>query len=269
MTAIFSVTLLRRSLGFKRWISLVVLTIGVSIVSLPQSSAQAGGSILLHDTADHFFPRSVHELGQMANGAGDVARELTKRTVNGLVGELVKRSASYQGIIEDQELGPIMNYSVGLVAVLVAAVVSGLAGVYFEMVLKDSPTPVSVWIRNIQLSFYSLFPALFIGVILNDGEEIAKHGFFDGYNWIVWTAIVFQALGGVLASLCISYADNVAKNFATSVSIVISFIFSVWFFNFKVTFTVKYLPFTGVACRPNAALVSGRNRSRTGVNIPL
>lgn len=131
-----------------------------------------------------------------------------------------------------------MNYSIGLAAVLIASTVSGVTGVYFEKVLKDSPTPVSVWTRNIQLSFYSLFPALFVGVIWKDGDEIVKHGFFDGYNWVVWTTIVLQAIGGVLASLCIQYADNIAKNFATSISLVISFIFSVWFFNFGVSFTV-------------------------------
>jgi solute carrier family 35 (UDP-sugar transporter), member A1/2/3 len=251
-TALFSVIMLRRSLGFKRWLSLVMLTIGVSVVSLPQASTsgRSDEGMLLHDTTDHFFPRSVHELGQMANGAGDVARELTKRAVGGLVGELLtKRSASYQGIKEDQDLGPKMNYSIGLTAVLIAAAVSGLTGVYFEKVLKDSPTPVSVWTRNIQLSFYSLFPAFFIGVVFKDGQEIARHGFFDGYNWVVWTAIAFQAVGGVLASLCINYADNIAKNFATSISIVISFLFSVWFFNFKVTFSVCSLPppYTGVS----------------------
>ncbi|KAK1704913.1 nucleotide-sugar transporter [Colletotrichum lupini] len=243
-TAVFSVTMLRRALGMKRWISLIILTLGVSIVSLPQPSSAShaestSASILLHDTTDHFFPRSVHELGQAAEGAAEVARELTKRAADGLAGvggEIVKRSASYQGIQEDQDPSPLMNYSIGLTAVLVAAVASGLAGVYFEKMLKDSGTHASVWTRNIQLSFYSLFPAL-AGVILIDAEDIAKHGFFDGYNWVVWTAIVFQAVGGVLASLCINYADNIAKNFAASISIVISFLFSVWFFNFEVNFS--------------------------------
>ena len=175
----------------------------------------------------------------MANGVGEAARELTKRAAAGLVGELSKRSASYQGIIEDQEQGPTMNSSIGVAAALVAAVASGLAGVYFEMVLKDPATPASVWMRNIQLSFYSLFPALLAGVLFKDREQVFEHGFFDGYNWVVWTAIVVQAVGGVLTSLCISYADNVAKNFATSLSIVISFIFSVWFFNFSVTPSVS------------------------------
>lgn len=238
MTAFFSVLMLGRSLGPKRWLSLVILTIGVSVVSIPSNSKDL--AMVIHDTSDHFFPRSMHELGHIATGITDAAAELTKRGVGGLVGELTKRSASYQGIQEDQgEMSVPMNYSVGMMAVLVAAVVSGLTGVYFEKVLKDSATPVSVWTRNTQLSFYSLFPALIFGVIINDGEEIAKHGFFDGYNWIVWAAIVLQAVGGVLASLVINYADNIAKNFATSISIVISFLFSVWFFDFKVTFPVS------------------------------
>lgn len=236
-TAFFSVLLLNRSLGARRWTSLFVLTLGVSIVSFPSSNAN-DLAMDIHDFSDHFFPRSVHELGQFAEGVADVARELTKRGLGGLGGlatELTKRSATYEGIKEDLDNKSAMNYSVGLTAVLVSAFVSGLTGVYFEKVLKDSATSVSVWTRNVQLSFYSLFPALFIGVIVNDGGEIAQHGFFDGYNGIVWTAITFQAVGGILASLCINYADNIAKNFATSISIVISFVFSVFCFGFTVT----------------------------------
>jgi UDP-sugar transporter A1/2/3 len=233
-TAIFMVVLMRRQLGARRWLSLITLTTGVSVVSLPSSNTN-DMSLDIHDFSDHFFPRSAHELGQFAGGITDAVTELSKRGVSGLLGELTRRSATYEGIIEDQNGGPPMNYSIGLTAVLVAAVVSGLTGVYFEKLLKNSTTPVSVWTRNIQLSFYSLFPALIIGVIFNDGEEIAKHGFFDGYNSIVWTAIVFQAIGGVLASLCINYADNIAKNFATSISIVISFLVSMFFFDFKIT----------------------------------
>jgi UDP-sugar transporter A1/2/3 len=259
--------MLGRSLSSKRWLSLVVLTIGVSIVSIPSNTKDL--AMVIHDTSDHFFPRSAHELGQLANGAADVAMELTKRAVGGLAGELSKRSATYQGIKEDQDVAPVMNYSVGLMAVLVAAAVSGLTGVYFEKVLKDSPTPVSMWTRNIQLSFYSLFPALIFGVMLNDGEEIAKHGFFDGYNWVVWTAIMMQAVGGVLSSLAINYADNIAKNFATSISIVISFLFSVWFFDFNVTFPVRGRPMLCLFARgiPNNSIVPPRNSARYCVNI--
>jgi solute carrier family 35 (UDP-sugar transporter), member A1/2/3 len=132
-----------------------------------------------------------------------------------------------------------MNYSLGLSSVLAAALISGLTGVYFAKVLKESTTHVTVWTRNVQLSFYSLFPSLFIGVLFKDGSEVYKNGFFDGYNAVVWTAVLFQALGGILVAMCINYADNIAKNFATSISIILSFLISVVFFDFQVTYTVS------------------------------
>ena len=129
-----------------------------------------------------------------------------------------------------------MDRMVGLVSVIVACTISGLAGVYFEKVLKGSST--SLWVRNIQLSFYSLFPALFIGVILKDGREIMERGFFDGYNGVVWTAIAFQAAGGIVVALCVNFADNIAKNFATSISILLSSLASVYFFDFQLSLWV-------------------------------
>ncbi|KAI0973512.1 UDP-galactose transporter [Xylaria arbuscula] len=241
-TALFTVTILGRPLSPRKWISLIILTIGVSIVSIPSSGSKNKSSFVIQDMTDHFFPRSVHELGQAANNIAEVAMELTRRGTETLAdtGELlVKRSATYEGIDEDQDNIPAMNYSIGLFAVLSVAALSGLTGVFFEKVLKDPHTSTSVWIRNIQLSFYSIIPAFLVGVVFKDGEEIAKHGFFDGYNWVVWTLILLQAFGGVLASLCIHYADNIAKNFATSISIIISFLFTVLFFTCEVTFTVR------------------------------
>ncbi|KAI0875770.1 UDP-galactose transporter [Hypoxylon argillaceum] len=223
-TALFTVTILGRSLSHKKWISLVILTVGVSIVSIPSSDSKEN-SFIIHDMTDHFFPRSVHELGQVAHSLGDVARELTKR------------SATYEGIEEDQNNPPAMDYSIGLFAALAVASLSGLTGVFFEKVLKNPHTTASVWIRNIQLSFYSIIPAFLVGIVYKDGEEIAKHGFFDGYSWVVWALIILQAFGGVLASLCIHYADNIAKNFATSISIIISFLFTVLLFTCEITLT--------------------------------
>ena len=223
---------------------------GVSVVSLSSSESKDTSSpLMIHDFSDHFFPRSMHELGQIVEGVGEVARELTKRTIDHVSsGALLdKRSASYEGIGDDQQdaSAAIMNHSLGVTAVLVAVAVSGLTGVYFEKVLKDGASPVSVWTRNIQLSFYSLFPALFVGIVFKDGAEIAQHGFFDGYNWVVWTVIVFQSVGGILTSLCINYADNIAKNFATSISVVISFMISVAVFGFQMSTTVNlfFFPF--------------------------
>jgi drug/metabolite transporter (DMT)-like permease len=225
-TAMFSVLMLGRTLTSRRWLSLLVLVIGVSIVQLPQHSATPSGMDSLREPDSKIWPRSLERL----RGIGGHTAE-----------RLVRRSASYEGIKEDRGTpGSEMNSSVGLAAVLVACALSGLAGVSFEKILKESTTKnTSLWVRNCQLSFWSLFPALFLGVIWKDGEVIAKTGFFVGYNWVVWTAILFQAMGGVIVALVINYADNIAKNFATSISIIISCLASVYFFDFKVTASVS------------------------------
>lgn len=241
-TALFSVTILGRTLSLRKWLSLLLLMIGVAIVQIPSEPEVPTLQDLKNGHTGFHFPRSIGALRDFGNA----------------VGRLHKRSATYEGIDEDFALQhPQFNASVGLTAVIIACILSGLAGVYFEKVLKDSTTPASVWVRNVQLSFYSLFPALFIGVIFKDGADIARDGFFSGYNWVVWTTIVIQALGGVVVALVVNYADNIAKNFATSISIVVSFLASLWFFDFEITTAVsacKFVrgPWSGVstlACR--------------------
>ncbi|KAJ1974370.1 UDP-galactose transporter Gms1 [Dimargaris verticillata] len=121
----------------------------------------------------------------------------------------------------------------GLVTVALACLMSGLAGVYFEKILKGSKT--SLWIRNIQLSFFSLFPALFLGVMIKDGAGVREHGFWYGYNGWTIGAIACQAIGGIIVALVVKYADNILKGFATSISIIVSCVLSIFIFDFVVT----------------------------------
>ncbi|KAJ2716864.1 UDP-galactose transporter Gms1 [Coemansia spiralis] len=120
----------------------------------------------------------------------------------------------------------------GLLTVFIACVLSGLAGVYFEKVLKGSRK--SVWTRNVQLSLFSMVPALF-GVFAVDGSGVRTNSFFYGYtSWTV-AAIACQAVGGLIVAVVVKYADNILKGFATSISIILSCLASVWLFDFAVT----------------------------------
>src|SRR5579871_3476815 len=209
-TALFSVTLLHRSLSLQKWVSLLLLTCGVALVQLPVAPSTV--------KKEGFFERHFH----FGRGVDELTHHLTTRAA------------------DEHD----MNRSLGLIAVVMACMISGLAGVYFEKVLKGSNA--TLWVRNVQLSFFSLFPALFVGVLWKDGAQVLekvslfyrtllRQGFFYGYNAVVWTAIMFQAIGGIVVALCVAYADNILKNFATSVSILTSFVASVYFFNFEVT----------------------------------
>ncbi|KAK3358003.1 nucleotide-sugar transporter-domain-containing protein [Lasiosphaeria hispida] len=139
-------------------------------------------------------------------------------------------------------LAPASSAARGLVAVIAAALISGLTCVYFEKLVKDSLGSVSLWTRNVQLSFFSLFPALFIGVLWQDGTAVARDGFFSGYNSFVWLTIALQAFGGLIVAVCIVYAGNVAKNFAASLSIVLSYVVTAVIFMAPMT-----MPATGGA----------------------
>merc|ERR1711981_1047230 len=62
--------------------------------------------------------------------------------------------------------------------------------------------------------------------MLYDWDAIANEGFFQGYHPVVFVIIVLQAFGGLVVAMTVKYADNILKGFATSISIIVSSIFS-------------------------------------------
>jgi UDP-sugar transporter A1/2/3 len=166
-TAVFSVTMLGKSLSKLQWFSLLLLTLGVAKAQL---SAQASSS-------------SAH------------------------------------------------NTISGFIAVLLASITSGFSGVYFERILKNSTT--SLWMRNIQMGLSSIVVA-FLGVFFSSDRHIVlQYGFFYGYNSVVVSVILLQALGGLVVAAVVKYADNIMKGFAAAVSIVTSCLLCYWFFDFR------------------------------------
>jgi UDP-sugar transporter A1/2/3 len=126
----------------------------------------------------------------------------------------------------------IMSPTTGFLAVFAACFTSGLAGVYFEVVLKNSQG--DLWVRNLQLSLFSLIPAIIpIAVDLIQGRNILD--IFHGFGAWAWSTILIQVLGGLLTAMVIKYADNILKCFATSLSIILSCLASVTWFNFPLT----------------------------------
>ena len=146
------------------------------------------------------------------------------------------------GIVQVQSVGGgakmatahLMNPAAGFLAVLIGCCTSGLAGVYFEMVLKNSQT--DLWIRNVQLSLFSLIPAA-LPIIYDLSRSEYGSGLFNNFGWWAWSTVFIQVFGGLITALVIKCADNILKGFATSLSIVISCLASVVLFNFPLTLT--------------------------------
>ena len=181
-TAFFSVLMLRKRLSKAKWLSLVLLAVGVGIVQIQSTASSAK-------------PTSSSGI-KVSHG-------------NSLRSEIPSAS---------EILSPprVMHPLRGFMAVVAACMTSGLAGVYFEFILKASsgsgPAP-DLWIRNTQLSLFSLVPAL-IPILFASGPEGSSFfgrlgASFANFNgWAIGTVLT-QTFGGLITAIVIRYSDNI------------------------------------------------------------
>jgi UDP-sugar transporter A1/2/3 len=184
-TAFFSVFILRKRLSRAKWLALVLLAVGVGIVQIQSTSAPAHA----HATPSPGVKIS-HGDHQLRSEIPSPPVEITERT---------------------------MRPFKGFMAVTAACLTSGLAGVYFEFILKggggSGPAP-DLWIRNTQLSFFSLVPALLPILVFPTGpagtgwlERVV--GTFSNFNgWAIGTVLT-QTFGGLITAVVIRYSDNI------------------------------------------------------------
>ncbi|KAG7090830.1 hypothetical protein E1B28_009912 [Marasmius oreades] len=127
----------------------------------------------------------------------------------------------------------VMSPLKGFAAVTAACFTSGLAGVYFEMVLKNSKA--DLWVRNVQLSLFSIIPALLPILFSTPPSANFLSQLLKNFGPWAWATVTIQVFGGLVTAIVIKYSDNILKGFATSLSIILSFLASVVLFNFHIT----------------------------------
>lgn len=164
-----------------------------------------------------------------------------------------------------------VNLPIGLAATISACCCSGLAGVYFELILKKK-NGVGLWVRNIQLGIYSIIIGL-VGYTFemgHMGDAAPVGGFFHGYTGITFFNIVVQSCGGLIIAVVIKFADNILKNFSTAISVILSSVFSWIFMGFDLTFLfvvgvglVNYAIF--LYGKKEAPLITGDSYSKEGL----
>lgn len=108
---------------------------------------------------------------------------------------------------------------IGLLSVIFACLSSGLAGVYFEKIMKASKS--SIWVLNIQLSILSSILGT-IACLSRDTQTIIEHGWLVGYNSFVIFVIILQAMTGLVIALVVKTSDNIHKGFASALAIILS-----------------------------------------------
>ncbi|CAF0914950.1 unnamed protein product [Rotaria sordida] len=75
---------------------------------------------------------------------------------------------------------------------------------------------------------------------LSDEIEIKTKGFLFGYTDIVRIARTVQSANGLLVALVVKYDYNILKGFATSATIVISYVVSMMLFDFHLTLLFSF-----------------------------
>ena len=148
---------------------------------------------------------------------------------------------------------PNNNLILGVGCCMVATLSSGLAGVYFEKVVKGgvavqanppSSPPLnkltqhkslnrnSLWVRNIELAGLSLFVGLAWTALRSlssppsSSDVVPPLPYLSGFTGTVWCLTLLQAFGGLVVACIVKYADNVLKGLATGVSLVVGTVVS-------------------------------------------
>ncbi|KAJ3303690.1 hypothetical protein HDV03_003563 [Kappamyces sp. JEL0829] len=124
------------------------------------------------------------------------------------------------------------NSLTGFLAVILRCTLSGFAGIWFEKALKGNKG--SIWLRNIQLSLFSLVPGIIVACGMIDGQAILEDGFFQGYTAWTWAAVFFESLGGLVVAFVVKYADSILKVIATTIAFILSSGASIYIFNLAV-----------------------------------
>lgn len=166
--ALVSVALLGKQLNATKWVSLVILVVGVAIVQVPR-------------------------------------------------GEKSQASAA------TETSGGFSDALLGFFAVLAACFMSGFAGGYMEMILKNADA--SLWLRNTQLGAFGVVFGI-VSAMIQDVQEIVDAGLTKGYTWRVWLIIACLGFGGLLCAVVLKYADNILRQFSTALSIILTTLIS-------------------------------------------
>lgn len=108
----------------------------------------------------------------------------------------------------------------GLVLVLLYCVVSGLAAVYTERVLKSQRVPLSL--QNLYLYIFGVA----INVITYVSSRGSDQGFLEGFSGTVWAIVAGQAANGLLMSVVLKHGSGITRLFVISCSMLVNALLS-------------------------------------------
>lgn len=221
-TALVSVVLLQRRYSVKQWICLTALGIGVAVVVLAETDASKKTSS---------SKNSIASSGQsLFVGLISVSIACLSSALAGVYIEMVLKNVTPTKA-KTGDIQSSSSSSSSLTSNTAEINTSNNADASSDETIEIAPP--SLWMRNMQMAFFSVCIAILQGTSLS-AKDKAKP-FLHGFTFWVWLLVALQAGGGLLVAAVIKYADNVLKGLATGVSVVLATVCSMFLFHTPLT----------------------------------
>jgi UDP-galactose transporter len=128
------------------------------------------------------------------------------------------------------------NNFLGLVILILMCLCSTSSSIYTEINYKKTQE-LSIFYQNCVLYIYGIMVnGLFL--VYTDAEQISQDGMFYGFDWPAFWVLIAQSSMGVSLSFIFKYLDNIVYVIALTISMFISAVFSMIFFEFE--FTISF-----------------------------
>lgn len=123
------------------------------------------------------------------------------------------------------------HFTHGVVPILLASFISGLAGALSQKKLQQTTTVTTkssggsgrdAYLFTMELCAATCIILLISLVISADGEKILVNGFWDGWTIYTFIPIITNSAGGIIVGLVTKYAGSVRKGFALIFGIFLS-----------------------------------------------
>lgn len=114
------------------------------------------------------------------------------------------------------------HFSHGVVPILVASFISGLAGALSQKNLQAVGGGRNPYLFSMELCAASSLILAFSLLVSPDGEQIAANGFWQGWTASTFIPIFTNSAGGIVVGLVTKHAGSVRKGFALIFGILLS-----------------------------------------------
>jgi len=125
------------------------------------------------------------------------------------------------------------SFLYGIIPVITASIISGLASAVSEKILQNKTAPL----YSFELSIFAVIQLPIMFMLTNQYSLVAEKGIFAGWSIYTLIPIMTNAAGGIIVGQVTKQAGSVNKGFALIIGVILSGIFQFLIFGIQLTWT--------------------------------